>query len=158
MPDLNRAIENHHLEMQKWWRVPSYIAARKSFVERNPVCVRCGRPSTTPGHSAEDYLNGFHYYLECVKIDMCEPLCNACNMMERKGRKPCPVCVKTKSQKIYYIGQHQEYCFNHRPEEEIKRSEERKEVYKMLVEKGKKQKNALKRKIYQEMKQNGRIR
>ena len=72
--------------------------------------------------------------------------------MEKKGRKPCPVCVELKLSKINYIGQATEHCYIHRPEEEIKRSEERKEVYKMLVEKGKKEKNALKRKIYQEMK------
>jgi hypothetical protein len=155
MPDLDHSIAQHQQEMSSWWRQKEYIRERIAFCERNPVCIRCGRKTQTPGHSHDQYLHGFEHYLKQVSEDRCEPLCNACNFQERKGRKPCPVCVKLKSNKIYYIGDNAEYCYHHRPEEEVRRSEERKEVYKMLIERGKKQRNALKRKIYQEMKLNG---
>jgi hypothetical protein len=151
LPDLNKAIQNHHHQMEKWWAKPEYVKERIAFVKRNPICKRCGRPTTTPGHSHEDYKS-FNTYLSAVIRDVCVPLCNACNFQERKGRKPCPVCVKLKSNKIYYIGDNAEYCYHHRPEEEVRRSEERKEVYKMLIERGKKIRNAKQRKIYQEMK------
>ena len=155
MPNQNKAIENHHTEMQNWWSKREYVRERIAFCERNPVCIRCGRKTQTPGHSHDQYLHGFEYYLKEVQEDRCEPLCNACNFQERKGRKPCPVCVKVKANKIYYIGDNAEYCFNHRPAEEVLRSEERKEVFRMLIERGKTIRNAKKRKIYQEMKLNG---
>ena len=59
----NIAIANHHKSMQQWWKIPEYKKARVGFVKRNPVCIRCGRPTTTPGHSAEDYIS-YVAYLE----------------------------------------------------------------------------------------------
>src|SRR5512137_136743 len=138
LPNQNKAIENHHTEMESWWSKREYIRERIAFCIRNPVCIRCGRKSQTPGHSHDQYLHGFEYYLKMVVEDRCEPLCNSCNLNERKVRKPCPVCVKMKTNKIYYIAAQSEYCYNHRPEEEVRRSEERKEVFKMLIERGKK--------------------
>jgi len=152
MPDLNAAIENHHAEMALWWKRKEYIRERKAFVKRNPVCSRCGRKSQTPGHSHDQYQHGFDYYLACVIADRCDPLCNACNRAESKGKKPCPACVKEKANKIWYIGQEQEYCYLHRPAEEIRQSQKRKEVHKMLVKQSQKITNARKRAIYQEMK------
>jgi len=146
----NIAIANHHKSMQQWWKIPEYIAARKAFVKRNPLCIRCGRPTTTPGHSAEDYIS-YIAYLEAVITDKCDPLCSGCNLMERKGKKPCPVCVKEKADRIRYIGQDKEYCYNHRPEEEKRQSELKKEVFKDLVKKSQKINNAKRRAIYQEI-------
>jgi hypothetical protein len=54
--------------------------------------------------------------------------------------------------KPWYIGQHQEHCYVHRPAEEIQRSEERKEAFKALVKQSQKIQNAKRRKIYQELK------
>jgi hypothetical protein len=151
MPDLNAAIKNHQAEMALWWKIPEYRKARIAFVIRNPICARCGRKATTPGHSHEDY-HSFDTYLAAVVEDRAEPLCNACNLSEKKGLRPCPECVKEKKSRIRYIRSDQEYCYDHRPEEEKRQSEERKEVFKMLVKKGKKVQNAKRRQIYQEMK------
>jgi hypothetical protein len=152
MPDLNAAIKNHHAEMALWWRKPEYIKARKKFCIRNPVCWRCGRKTQTPGHNHAQYQQGFYYYLESVKQDYCTPLCNACNLAERRGLKPCPVCVKEKSKKIRYISPFGEYCYDHRPVEEVQKSEDRKEVFKQLVKQSHSIQNAKRRAIYQEMK------
>jgi len=155
MPDLNAAITNHHKTMQQWWSVPQYIRERKAFVKRNPVCSRCGRASTTPGHAAEDY-HSFETYLAAVISNKCEPLCSGCNLMEKKGRKPCPICVSVKAEKIYYIGQESEYCYLHRPAEEVKRSEDRKEAFKQLVKQSHSIQNARRRKFYQEFIRGGK--
>ena len=135
-----------------WWKRPIYIHQRKAFVKRNPICARCGRPATTPGHSHEDYRD-FKTYLNAVTFDKCVPLCNTCNLMEKKGRKPCPICVEVKAEKIYYIGQHQEHCYLHRPAEEIRQSEERKEVFKQLVKQSHSIQNAKRRALYQSIKE-----
>jgi len=148
MPDLNLAIINHHKEMALWWKRPEYIRERKAFVIRNPVCIRCGRKATTPGHSQEDY-HSFETYLSAVITDKCDPLCSGCNRAESKGKKPCPLCVKENpGGKPWYIGQEQEYCYLHRPAEEIRQSQERKEVFKMLVKQSQKITNAKRREIY----------
>ena len=114
MPDLNSVIHKHELQMRNWWTRPEYIAARKAFIKRRPVCDRCGRKATTPGHSREDYERGFEGYLAAVISDKCESLCSTCNRMERSGRKPCPVCVVKFHQglqdKIHYITEGQEMC------------------------------------------------
>ena len=155
MPDLLKAIENHHAEMALWWKRKEYIRECKAFVKRNPVCSRCGRPAVTPGHAAEDY-HSFETYLAAVINDKCDPLCSGCNLAEKKGKKPCPICVKEKVNKIWYIGQDQEYCYLHRPAEEIRQSQARKEVFKMMVKQSQKITNAKRRKIYQEIKERNR--
>ena len=153
MPDANLAIQNHHAEMVLWWKKPIYKKARIEFCKRNPVCSRCGRKSQTPGHSHDQYQHGFDYYLACVIADRCDPLCNACNRAESKGKKPCPICVKENpGGNPWYISQHQEHCYLHRPAEEIRQSQARKEVFKMLVKQSQKITNARKRAIYQELK------
>lgn len=149
----NIAIANHHKSMQQWWKIPEYIKERKAFVKRNPVCVRCGRPTTTPGHSAEDYFS-YETYLAAVVTDKADPLCSGCNLMERKGMKPCPVCVKEKSEKTHYIPQNKEYCFDHRPEEEKIQAQNRKDILNDLIKKSRKIDNAKRRRIYQELKNN----
>ena len=152
-PDLNLAAANHHSTMKEWWKKKEYIRERKAFVKRNPRCVRCGRPAVTPGHSAEDY-HSFETYLTAVKTDKCDPLCSGCNLSEKRGKKPCPVCVQLyNGGQIRYIGQEQEYCYIHRPAEEVKRSEDRKEVFKMLVKQSQKINNAKRRAIYQNLKE-----
>ena len=162
MPDLNHSITAHTRTMNTWWTKPEYIRERKAFIRRNPVCVRCGRPATTPGHSAADY-SSYETYLWVVVNDMADPLCNACNLCERKGLRPCPVCVKLYKQgitpkgpqlifKIHYIGQDKEHCYWCRPAEEIQRSEDRKQAFKQLVKQSQKITNAKRRAIYQEMK------
>lgn len=155
MPDLNHSIAVHTKVMNTWWTKKEYILARKAFIRRNPVCVRCGRPATTPGHSASDY-SSYETYLWVVNNDMADPVCNACNLCEKKGLRPCPVCVKEHKLKMRYIRPEQEYCFDHRPEAEKVKSRERKEVFKQLVKQSHKIINAKKRAIYQEMKQRGR--
>lgn len=113
MPDLNTAIAGHTATMQGWWKLHEYIKERKAFVKRHPVCVRCGRPTQTPGHSHEDYKD-FKTYLNAVKSDKCDPICSACNRAERAGRHPCPSCVEKyhsgKQDWIHYIPQDREIC------------------------------------------------
>jgi len=152
VPDLLKAIGNHHAEMEKWWKKSEYIRERKSFCKRNPVCIRCGRKTQTPGHSHDQYQHGFDYYIACVITDRCEPLCNGCNLAEKRGLKPCPVCVKEKCRKIRYISPYGEYCYDHIPQQEKDQREERKEVFKQLVKQSQQIPNAKRRAIYQEMK------
>jgi hypothetical protein len=156
MPDCNLAIQNHNKTMAEWWKRKEYIAARKAFCKKHPVCVRCGRPSQTPGHIHEDYLHGFDHYLLMVTDGICDALCNACNLAEKRGLKPCPVCVKEKVKKIRYISPFGEYCYDHRPVEEVQQSQERKQLFKQLVKQSHSIQNAKRRAIYQEMKRNGK--
>ena len=113
MPDLNHVIDAHTSQMQEWWWDPEYIRERKAFVKRRPVCDRCGRPATTPGHSHEDYRD-FETYLNAVKTDKCDALCSACNKAERAQRRPCPSCCekykRDPTTKIHYITPDQEMC------------------------------------------------
>ena len=106
MPDLNYSIDLHDAIMHGWWRDPEYIRERKAFVARHPVCIRCGKPCTTPGHSHGDYRD-FRTYLDAVKTDKCDPLCNLCTKKERAGLRPCPVCIAKHKEdptvKIHYI-------------------------------------------------------
>ena len=120
-PDLNRVIDNHHAVMKMWWRLPEYKKARVAFVQRYPVCIRCGRPSTTPGHSHEDYRD-YKTYLAAVVENKCVPLCNACNLKERNNLRPCPQCIQAYQQdpewKIRYISFDKDVCFAHLPKME----------------------------------------
>jgi hypothetical protein len=113
MPDLNHSIDLHNRVMHTWWKKPEYIEARKAFVARHQVCIRCGRPCTTPGHSHEDYRD-YQTYLNAVITDKCDPLCSRCNNMERSNRRPCPVCVaqytKDPTVHIHYITPDQWVC------------------------------------------------
>ena len=112
-PDLNHSIAVHNRTMPKWWGKYEYIQARIAFIKRNPVCARCGRKATTPGHSHDQYKD-YETYRDAVVNDECVPLCPACNVSERKGMKPCPECVKkyhaNETIEIHYIGQHSECC------------------------------------------------
>jgi len=154
MPDLNAAINGHHKEMQRWWALPEYICEREKFVLRNPACIRCGRPAVCPGHAHEDYIL-FERYLDAVRTDKCDPLCSACNLMERKGMRPCPFCVKEyhdkQRTKIKYIPDGKEYCWDHRPEEEKVQAENRKLVQKQFIKTMRKITNAKKRAFYQDV-------
>lgn len=150
-PDLNHSIKVHNQTMAQWWKVPEYIAARKAFVARNPICARCGRAATTPGHSPEDY-SCYANYLIAVITDKCEPLCSACNFMEKKGKKPCPECIKQKKEKIYYIPQDQDECFYCLPIEVQEKRKARTESFKLLIRKMQDKDNKKRRTVYQERK------
>jgi hypothetical protein len=119
-PDLNHSISIHHQIMTMWWRLPEYKKARVAFVQRNPVCIRCGRPTTTPGHDHEDYKD-YKTYLAAVVTDKCDPLCNSCNLNERSGRKPCPICVAERKDRIRYIPQGDDRCYSCTPMNERKK-------------------------------------
>jgi hypothetical protein len=153
MPDLNKAIANHNRTMAQWWKRKEYIAARKEFCKKHPVCVRCGRKTQTPGHIYEDYLHGYDHYLLMVTDGICDPLCNACNLAEKRGLKPCPFCVKEEGRKIRYIQPSSEYCFDHIPENDKIRRQERKEAFKWLVKQSHSIQNAKRRAVYQSIKE-----
>lgn len=159
MPDLNRVIDNHHKTMNLWWKMPDYIHERQEFVRRNPLCIRCGRPAVTPGHSQEDYVM-YERYLSAVKTDKCVPLCSACNLMERKNLRPCPKCCTDyhlgKKNKIKYISQDAEVCYECRPEKEKEASEQKSSEFKKFVRKVQDEQNRKRRKVYREMKKDGR--
>jgi len=150
-PNLNHSIEVHNQIMKGWWKRPEYIRERKAFVKRNPICNRCGRPSTTPGHSHEQYRN-YETYLAAVANGECEPLCSSCNMQERKGKKPCPLCVSRKSEVIHYIGQYQEECFYCLPDAVIEKRELRKAGYKKWIRDMRDADNAKRREEYKRRK------
>lgn len=151
-PDLPLAIANHNAEMKDWWRRPEYIKARKAFVLRNPICKRCGRPTQTPGHCHDDYQHGFENYLQRVIEDDCEPLCNRCNLNERKGKKPCQECVKQKKDYIRYIGQDQDTCFYCVPVGVQEARQKRSREFKKFVRSMQDADNARRRTAYQERK------
>ena len=159
MPDLNHSITVHNNTMQTWWKKPDYIHEREAFVGRNPVCLRCGRPAVTPGHEHSDYIS-YESYLNAVKTDKCDPLCSGCNLMEKKAMKPCPSCVKEyhlgKKNKIKYISQDAEVCYDCRPEKEKEASEQKESEFKKFVRKVQDEQNRKKRKLYREMKKNGK--
>ena len=154
MPDLNQAIDNHHKTMQKWWTFPDYIHERQEFVRRNPTCIRCGRPAVTPGHSHEDYIL-YERYLNAVKDDKCDPLCSACNLMERKNCRPCPNCCIEyhlgKKNKIKYITQDEEVCYGCRDPKEKEQSEKNQQEFKKFVRKVQDEQNKKKRKFYRDV-------
>ena len=150
-PDLNHSIAVHNTKMAQWWKIPEYIIERMAFIKRNPVCCRCGRPATTPGHSPEDYLS-YDRYLAVVKNDKCDSLYAACNFMEKKGKKPCPECVKQKKEKIRYIPQDQEMCFYCLPVEVQEKRKKSRGVFKKLIRDMRDRDNTRRRKIYQERK------
>jgi hypothetical protein len=158
-PDLNHSISVHNKTMQKWWAFPDYIHERQEFVRRNPLCIRCGRPAVTPGHSQEDYIL-YERYLNAVKTDKCDPLCSACNLMERKNLHPCPSCVNQyhlgKKNKIKYISQDAEVCYDCRPEKEKQATEKKGKEFKKFVRKVQDEQNKKRRKFYRMVKKNGR--
>jgi hypothetical protein len=153
-PDLNHSIAVHNTKMAQWWATPEYIIERKAFVARNPICARCGRPATTPGHSHEDY-SCYAKYLIAVITDKCEPLCSACNLMEKKRKKPCPECVKQKKEKIHYIPQDQEMCFYCLPVEVQDKRKARVKSFKRLIREMQDKDNARRREVYQKRKNRG---
>ena len=117
MPDLNLCIKNRRKNLSKIWRSKEWKEARAIFLSFHPdkKCARCGRVGTiVPGHSSEDY-NDMETYIQKVKDNECPPLCPTCNLMEMKGRKPCPSCIekfhKGESDRIRYITQDQETCY-----------------------------------------------
>jgi hypothetical protein len=115
MPNLIHAISEHYKEWQSWCRKPRYRAAVIIFKEKKPKCERCGRPTTTALHTADDYRHGFDHYVSVVEDLTAEAGCNACNISERKGMKPCPGCVKAYwvsngQTKIRYIPQFMDLC------------------------------------------------
>jgi hypothetical protein len=171
MPNLTHSIAAHNQEMHRWWRIPDYIHERELFVIRNPDCIRCGRPTTTPGHAHEDYIM-YEAYLNAVKTDKADPLCSACNFMEKKSCKPCPKCViayreSNGQTKIRYIPQFMELCRDCCDPGEVaiqKREQEKFQAFvkEKRIEKNERDKvarrpyldkqNAERRKIYQERK------
>jgi hypothetical protein len=151
-PDLNHSIDTHNQMMKEWWRRPEYIKERKAFVRRNPICNRCGRPSTTPGHSHEQYRD-YETYLAAVVNGECNPLCNACNLMERKDKKPCSECVRQMKDKIHYIDQDQEMCFHCVLEEVKQKREARAGEFKEFVRRMQDKENAKQRDEYKRRKE-----
>ena len=154
-PDLNHSIQCHHKTMNLWWKCPDYIHERELFVGRNPVCVRCGRPTTTPGHSHEDYIM-YEAYLSAVRTDKCDPLCSPCNLMERKNMHPCPACVKayhaTNGQtRIRYIPQFMESCRDCCDPGEIALRKKEQDAFKVHIRKIRDEQNKKKRKFYRDV-------
>jgi hypothetical protein len=80
--------------------------------------------------------------------------------MEKKGMRPCPVCVKEyhdkKRDKIRYIPDGKEYCWDHRPESEKQQAENRKLVQKQFIKTMRKITNAKRRAFYQDVVKNGK--
>lgn len=146
MPDLNYAIAHRKAKLPQWWAEPEYRAAMVIFKIKKPYCERCGRPTTTALHTADDYRHGFKYYLQVVQDLTAEAGCNACNIAEKNSLKPCPSCVKayqiTNGQtKIRYIPQFMELCGDCTdPGERALRKQEQ-EQFTALIKKRRKEKN-----------------
>jgi hypothetical protein len=114
-PD-NERIDTRTVKMHGWWNRPDYIAARKEFIIKKPICERCGRKATTPLHKQEDYKS-YEKYLFVVVNLIAQSGCSMCNKMERSNRRPCPECVKkykenplSEGTTIHYITQDQTIC------------------------------------------------
>lgn len=121
-PDLNTAIEHHHVILTGWWRTPRYRAAVAKLKEAKPFCERCGKPTTTALHGASDYSKGYEHYVSVVEKMTVPAGCQRCNREERRNRRPCPLCVqayaKDHTWRIGYIPFDVETCFRHKPKEE----------------------------------------
>ena len=141
MPDLNLCIKNRRKNLSKIWRSKEWKEARTIFLSFHPdkKCARCGRVGTiVPGHSSEDY-NDMETYIQKVRDNECPPLCPTCNLMEMKGRKPCPSCIKKfhkgESDRIRYITQDQETCYICSPSYDLEKKRIKKEERQRLLRK-----------------------
>ena len=153
MPDLNHSHKIHRKNLASIWKSGVWHEAKIKFLEahQDMKCERCGMVgSIVPGHQSSDYLDMPSYVLK-VKENRCEALCPTCNWRESKGMKPCPQCVQQKKEKIRYIPDGKEYCWDHRPEEEKVQAENRKLVQKQFIKTMRKITNAKKRAFYQDV-------
>ncbi len=158
MPDLNHSIAVHRNKLHIIWQSGVWAEARVKFLEAHPdmKCERCGRVGKiVPGHKSEDYLR-METYIQKVAENRCEALCPTCNWMESRSRKPCPECVKKGVEKVRYIPQFLESCRGCCDPEEVQLRKKEQEQFREFVQQVRKQQNKKRRKVYREMKKNGR--
>lgn len=158
MPDLEYSHKVRRQNLQTIWRSGYWHESKGIFFtyHTDNKCERCLRVGhIVPGHSSSDYLDMATYVLK-VRENRVKALCPTCNWMESKGMKPCPSCVKEyhlgKKNKIKYISQDAEVCYDCRPEKEKEDSEQKDIQFKKFVRKVRDEQNRKRRKVYREMK------
>jgi ribosomal protein S27AE len=121
-PDLNTAIANHRATLTTWWKTPRYRIAVENLKIAKPFCQRCGRPTTTALHKAEDYPKGYEHYVKVVEDLTVAAGCQQCNREELRNHRPCPQCVEAYRadplRRIRYIPFDVHCCFSHLPQAE----------------------------------------
>ena len=112
-------VTNKRSTLRSIWQTPEWKRESTAYRKRHfPVCSRCYRVGPiVPGHSGEDYSPAnMRFYVDRVRKDQVEPLCPACNLMESKGKHPCPDCIERHREDpdhhIRYINQGQERCWS----------------------------------------------
>lgn len=112
-------VNNKRAGLRSIWHSPEWKKESAAYKARHfPFCARCLRVShIVPGHSGEDYSPAqMRYYIDKVHRDQVVPLCPTCNMMESKGKHPCPDCIvlhrEDPDHHIRYIAQGEERCWS----------------------------------------------
>ena len=70
------------------WRSAEWKARKAAFLQANPVCAICGRPSQTP-HHPDPSVYGTPAY---ETLAGCVPLCHRCHAQHHDGLVLCQIC------------------------------------------------------------------
>ena len=96
-------------KMPQWWQDPEYQAIEAEFIQENPVCEYCGRPSTVAHHdNADSYKSKEEYF----KKENMTPACGPCHFHYRRGLQVCPTCKKNGI--VHYMQKGADECSRHR--------------------------------------------
>jgi hypothetical protein len=111
----NIRIQNHHQNLRATWNTPEWRKESAAYKARHPAkCSRCGTEGMIiPGHTDEDYRD-MPTYIQKVRDDQVQSLCQRCNRNEAKGKHPCPSCIEKHAadpkHRINYVTRDQEVC------------------------------------------------
>jgi len=100
-PETIRAA-NRRAEHELWWDDPEDQAREAAFLQANPVCEYCGRPSETIHHNEPWMYRTREAYFDLEHNGT--PACRQCHQQYRRGFLVCPVC------KQHYIRPGSEKC------------------------------------------------
>lgn len=98
----NKRINNHKKKTNSIRRGPAWKKARDIFVEKNPVCAWCGKPTSTPHHDDDSQYDD-DKYIACMPD--CTPLCTPCHFAVHHNME---ICECKGGYKV--IGSRSEYC------------------------------------------------
>lgn len=81
--------KNRQDALRKIWSSKDWKEKKRVFLEANPVCAMCGKPSTVPHHPYKESVKG-HY--DDLTLSQCVAYCNKCHFAVHKGLKLCGKC------------------------------------------------------------------